>query len=113
MELGRENSWGGRAEDTIRTRMTTIRLIAVLLIGASLGGAAATSRVTVERREPEVARRTFDPRRPPATMPAIKRGEEAVAVDWFSIDLDLDVEDLRDRRKPDGTYATSGRVNAM
>lgn len=99
-----------------RNRMTMIRLIAVLSALAGLVAAAATpapSRVTVERREPEVTRKTFDPRKPPATMPAIKRGEEAVAVDWFSIEVDMDVDNLRDLRKPDGTYATGGRVKSM
>ena len=69
--------------------------------------------MTVERREPEVARKTFDPRNPPATMPAIKKGEEAVAVDWFSVDVTVDVENLRDRREPDGTIATSGRIKSV
>ena len=88
-------------------------LLILLLPILSSGVFAAESTVTIEIRPVNVVRKSFDPKKPPAELPKLSAGEEAVAVSWYGVDVYVRVDvDERERRK-DGTVVTSNRVTSV
>jgi hypothetical protein len=90
------------------------RLLAVLMmLCAACSGFAAESKVTVESKPVSVVRKVFDPKKPPADLPKLKDGEEAVAVSWYGVDVFLHVDVVKRERGKDGRVASTNRVTSL
>jgi hypothetical protein len=63
------------------------------------------SQVKITRNEPVIERRTFDPRRPPATMPKLRPGEAAITYTNFGADIQIGGEVTKASPAPEGIEA--------
>ena len=78
-------------------QMAKIRIMQALFVVVALAGGARADddkAITIDKQPATVATRTFDPRRPPAEMPKLKRGEAAVTESGFGCGVQLEVQKL-------------------
>jgi hypothetical protein len=67
-----------------------------------LTGAFASANVTVKRDQPDIQRKTFDPAKPPAEMPHLNPGEDAVTATSFRIQAGANYEPVTRKKGDDG-----------
>ena len=83
-----------------------LAILVMLPLPALARAQAETPPVVIEREPPSVETRTFDPRNPPATMPALRPGEAAVTESNFACQTVIGASVVDQVRSRDGCTAT-------
>jgi len=63
------------------------------------------AQVNITRTPPQIERKTFDPRRPPATMPKLRLGEAAITYTNFGADIQIGGDVTKASPAPEGIEA--------
>jgi hypothetical protein len=84
-----------------------MRLVAALVpVAVFVALSSARGEVIVTRTEPKIARRTFDPKSPPADMPKLSGNEAAVTRSFYGADSRVGGEVVSTTQTASGTQAT-------
>ena len=91
---------------TTARRTCCIVLLALASLAAAQPSATQPGDVIVERAQPDVKTRTFDPRNPPPDMPPLREGEAAVTESNFSCQTVIAATIIDQQRSSQGCTAT-------
>ena len=86
--------------------MSALVLLAIACVTRAQPPATQPSGVLVERAQPDVKMRTFDPRNPPTDMPPLREGEAAVTESNFSCQTVIAATIIDQQRTSQGCTAT-------